>query len=97
MGPYTENPWFGDTAEFVVYPVCEEDEIEADFPYELWQRMTLKDAVMVDVLASLDVEGLTELVEFHLPRIPQGEPQYAGYRVTYENEVLIERQFREEV
>lgn len=90
---YIDNPWFGDTAEFVV---CRAAEDEDDFPFEFWQRMSPEDAVVCDVLSCLDADVVAEVVEHYLGRLPAGGPQYAGYRVVFEGETLVARRFGKE-
>ncbi len=90
---HIDSPWFGDTAEFVVHRAAEDED---DFPFELWQRMSPKDAVVCDVLASLDADGAAEVVEYCLGRLPDDGPRFAGYRVVFEGETLVEKRFGEE-
>lgn len=61
------NPWFGDTAQFLVHPTDEDEDYAELSPWELWQRMSLMDSVFVCGLSSLDPDHVNDVVAAVLP------------------------------
>jgi hypothetical protein len=63
------NPWFGDTAVFLVHEADPEDPYVEGCGWELWQRLSLKDSVFVCGLPTHCSEAeLNGIVTFFLPR-----------------------------